>query len=150
MNDYTMDKFHTEPGKVWYAGVRLLPQTANQYAGMSRKVWMTRDTADYAFADGSSVTGKLSSVYGSWEELRTELQNVLATTSTNVQSAGNALVGLADEIGGADGAAAKEIGDAEKQLAQIPVAAPKPGDAPDPDITRTHEKGSKRSGESGL
>lgn len=151
MNDYTMASFHTEPGKVWYAGIHLLPTVADQYADMSRKVWMTRDTADDAF-QGGSVTGRLTAVYETWNELRTELQNILATTSTNVKTAGDALVGFAEGVSGTDHAAGEEIGAASAAIddLRVSVDAAVPGDTADPDLTHTHEEGSHRPGETGL
>ncbi|MGH8792925.1 MAG: hypothetical protein ACRDXX_09795, partial [Stackebrandtia sp.] len=89
--------FDTETGRLWYGGVVLLPSVADEYADMSYKVWMTRDTADDDFASRTTVTGTLSDVYEAYDGLRGDFQNILAQSATNLVATGGALKELAEE-----------------------------------------------------
>lgn len=135
---YDLDSFETDTAKVWYGGTHLLPSVADDYADLSEKVWMTRDTADDKFAGGNSPSGYMSTVYSAWDGLRGEFQNILAETSKNMNKTGKALVTLANEIAENDTDAKGEIDGVGNEL-DVDVSDPKGTDAGDPDFTDSHE-----------
>ncbi|MGH8875980.1 MAG: hypothetical protein ACRD0P_01335 [Stackebrandtia sp.] len=140
MNDVPIKTLRTEPGKLWYAGTLLLPRVADEYAGMSEKVWRTRDTADAAFSGNTSPTGRLNAVYTAWNAVRDQFQDILARSSTNFGTSGRALASMGEQFAGTDTNTGHDL-EVARSLGPAPVIRnPIPSGTPDPHVTQMHER----------
>jgi hypothetical protein len=95
-----------------------LPQLASLYARLNREVAGTSANDLNAFGGGEAYTGvsggrgaggSLGDLYQTWSGLRDLLQDVLASTATSVQAAGEAVVSIARSYAETDGVSAADI-----------------------------------------
>lgn len=136
MNDqYDMEHFRTDTGKLWYAGSNVLPSLADKYADISYTIWVTRGGSDDAFASADSPSGKLPGIYAEWNRLRNTFQDILSQTSANLMGTAGLLLDVAEDLSATDADGAAQIADAGAALDPVDVSERKSSTDEQPPVT---------------
>ena len=83
-----------------------LPAMAYTFAALNNAI---NATAAHDIAGFSTEGGGFDQVYPAWSQLRDDLQNIFGKTSTNIQTAGDVVVGIVETYAATDEEAARSL-----------------------------------------